>query len=155
MDLRVAIGSDHAGFSLKEDIKRHLATMGVDFEDFGCYSPESVDYPDIAKVVSRGIANGEYERGILICGTGIGMSIVANKIPGIRAALCHDEFSARAARQHNDANILVFGARVIGPGLAADIVEIFLKTDFQGGRHARRVSKIIELEKQCKSVVPD
>ncbi|HHY46648.1 MAG TPA: ribose 5-phosphate isomerase B [Firmicutes bacterium] len=140
--MKVAIGSDHAGFHLKEEIKAFLSGKGIEFKDFGCHSPESVDYPDIGKAVATGVAAGGFDRGILVCGTGIGMSIVANKVPGIRAALCHDEFSARASRQHNDANVLTLGARVIGPGLAIEIVSVFLSTGFEGGRHARRVAKI-------------
>ncbi|HHY47810.1 MAG TPA: ribose 5-phosphate isomerase B [Firmicutes bacterium] len=144
--MRVAIGSDHAGFYMKEEIKGFLSKMGVEFSDFGCHSPESVDYPDIGRQVAKSVAEGEYDRGILICGTGIGMSMVANKVRGVRAALCQDEFSARASRQHNNANVLALGARVIGPGLACSIVEVFLRTDFEGGRHARRVGKIEAIE---------
>ncbi|ADQ04091.1 sugar-phosphate isomerase, RpiB/LacA/LacB family [Caldicellulosiruptor owensensis OL] len=148
--MKIAIGSDHAGFSLKEAIKKHLETRGIEYKDFGTYSPESCDYPDIAKEVAIALKNGEFEFGILICGTGIGISIAANKVKGIRAALCHDTFSAKAARAHNNANILAMGARVIGEGLACEIVDAFLSSTFEGGRHQRRVDKIhlIEDEQQ-------
>lgn len=142
----LAIGSDHGGFRLKEDIKTYLTEQGVTFRDFGTFSNESVDYPDISRAVAEAVAKGECERGIILCGTGIGVSIAANKVHGIRAALCHDTFSARMSREHNDANILTMGERVIGAGLARDIVNIWLKTEFAGGRHARRVQKIGEME---------
>jgi len=144
--MKIAIGSDHAGFSLKEAIKEHLETRGIEYKDFGSYSPESCDYPDIAKEVAIALKNGEFEFGILICGTGIGISIAANKVKGIRAALCHDTFSAKAARAHNNANILAMGARVIGEGLACEIVDAFLSSTFEGGRHQRRVDKIHLIE---------
>lgn len=144
--MKVAIGCDHGGFHLKETIKEVLKDMEIDFTDFGTHSTESVDYPDIAAPVANAVAAGEYDRGILICGTGIGIGIAANKVDGIRAALCHDTFSARASREHNNANILTMGERVIGPGLATDIVKIWLTTDFAGGRHERRVAKIADLE---------
>lgn len=144
--MKVAIGCDHGGFHLKETIKEVLKDMKIDFTDFGTHSTESVDYPDIAAPVANAVAAGEYDRGILICGTGIGIGIAANKVDGIRAALCHDTFSARASREHNNANILTMGERVIGPGLATDIVKIWLTTDFAGGRHERRVAKIADLE---------
>lgn len=144
--MKVAIGCDHGGFHLKETIKDVLKDMQIEFTDFGTYSTESVDYPDIAAPVANAVAAGEYDRGILICGTGIGIGIAANKVDGIRAALCHDTFSAHASREHNNANILTMGERVIGPGLATDIVKIWLTTDFAGGRHERRVAKIADLE---------
>ena len=146
-DMKIAIGSDHGGFHLKEHIKQCLQSKGIEVLDFGTFTEESVDYPDIAEKVGRAVAAGEPKRGILICGTGIGISIAANKIHGIRAALCADVFSALMSREHNDANILTMGERVIGPGLANDIVAIFMKTEFEGGRHARRVEKIKTLEK--------
>ncbi|MDK2821267.1 MAG: ribose 5-phosphate isomerase [Clostridia bacterium] len=146
--LRIAIGSDHGGFHLKKAIKEYLDKENIVYEDFGTYNSESVDYPDYAEKVAIAVASGEYDKGILCCGTGIGVSIVANKIPGIRAALCNDTFSARAAREHNDANILTLGERVIGPGLAIDIVSTWLKAEFSGGRHARRVEKITAIEKR-------
>jgi len=145
--VRVAIGSDHAGFILKEEIKSHLSKSGIEFEDFGTHSQKSCDYPLIAQTVAGAVANGQFRFGILVCGTGIGVSISANKVSGIRAALCHDTFSARMTRMHNDANVLTLGARVIGAGLALDIVDIFLKTDFEGGRHTRRVEQICQLDK--------
>ena len=145
--MKVAIGADHGGYRLKEDIKGLLEDLGVDYKDFGTHSTESVDYPDVALPVAQSVADGLFDRGILICGTGIGIGIVANKVKGIRAALVHDTFSAHASREHNDANILTMGERVIGPGLARDIVTIWLATDFEGGRHERRVEKIMAIEK--------
>lgn len=145
--MKVAIGSDHGGFRLKEEIKALLAELKVDSHDFGTYTPASVDYPDIARQVAEAVAQGEYERGIIVCGTGIGVSIAANKIKGIRAALCNDVFSAQMSREHNDANILTLGERVTGSGLARMIVQTWLKTEFAGGRHACRVDKIMQLEK--------
>ncbi|CAJ1000914.1 MULTISPECIES: ribose 5-phosphate isomerase B [Bacillales] len=144
--MKVAIGADHGGYNLKEEIKRLLTSMNISFEDFGCTCNDSVDYPDYALPVAEKVAAGEFDRGILVCGTGIGMSIAANKVPGIRCALVHDTFSARATREHNDSNVLALGERVIGPGLALDIVKIWLETEFQGGRHARRVEKIAAIE---------
>lgn len=144
--MKVAIGCDHGGFHLKETIKEVLKDMQIEFTDFGTHSTESVDYPDIAALVAKAVAAGEYDRGILICGTGIGIGIAANKVDGIRAALCHDTFSAHASREHNNANVLTMGERVIGTGLATDIVKIWLTTDFAGGRHERRVAKIADLE---------
>ncbi|EGO64038.1 ribose 5-phosphate isomerase B [Acetonema longum] len=142
----LAIGSDHGGFRLKEAIKEYLAANQIGFCDFGTHSVDSVDYPDIAKTVAQAVAAGECERGILICGTGIGISIAANKMKGIRAALCHDVFSAKMSREHNDANILAMGERVIGQGLALMIVETWLKSEFTGGRHENRVCKITDME---------
>lgn len=142
----VAIGSDHGGFQLKEEIKKLLAEENIAFEDFGTHSIQSVDYPDIAQKVGEAVVSGQYTRGILICGTGIGISIAANKIKGIRAALCHDVFSAKMTREHNDTNVLAMGERVIGPGLARMIVSTWLATEFVGGRHAARVDKISQLE---------
>ena len=142
----IAIGSDHAGFKLKEHIKDLLNSKGIEFKDFGCFDENSVDYPDISEAVSNAVAAGECEKGILICGTGIGMSIVANKVNGVRAALCSDTFSARFTRLHNDANVLCFGARVVGAGLACELVDVFLTTEFEGGRHQRRVDLISALE---------
>jgi len=140
--LKIAIGADHGGFRLKGEIIKLLSEEGFDFRDFGTYTEEAVDYPDIAREVAKSVQSGEFRRGILICGTGIGIGIAANKLPGIRAALCHDTFSARAAREHNDANILTMGERVIGPGLARDIVKVWLGAEFAGGRHVRRLKKI-------------
>lgn len=145
--MKVAIGCDHGGLNLKKEIKELLLSLGHEVEDFGTHSIESCDYPDIAVPVSRAVVEGKAERGILICGTGIGIGIAANKIAGIRAALCHDTFSARASREHNNANVLTLGERVIGIGLAKDIVTIWMATEFEGGRHGRRVEKIMALEK--------
>lgn len=142
----LAIGSDHGGYKLKEEIKKMLDGLGLEYHDFGTHSPDSVDYPDIASAVGQAVVGGECEKGILICGTGIGISIAANKIKGVRAALCHDEFSAQMAREHNDANILALGERVTGIGLALNIVQKWLNTEFAGGRHAVRVDKIMNLE---------
>ncbi|MFY0546394.1 ribose 5-phosphate isomerase B [Brevibacillus sp. H7] len=144
--MKVAIAADHGGFKLKEEIKALLASLNIEFQDFGCECEQSVDYPDYAVPVAEKVAAGEFDRGILVCGTGIGMSIAANKIPGVRCALVHDTFSARATREHNDSNVLAMGERVIGPGLALDIVKIWLETEFQGGRHERRVEKVKEIE---------
>lgn len=145
-DMRIAIGSDHGGFGLKQEIIRHLERRQVEVKDFGAFDESPSDYPDFAGAVAKAVADGEYDLGILVCGTGVGVSIAANKVPGIRAALCHDTFSARMARRHNDANILALGERVVGRGLALDIVDEFLKGTFDGGRHARRVEKIKEIE---------
>lgn len=138
-NLRIAIGSDHGGYEYKEQIVRHLKEKGYECVDVGTYSTDSCDYPVIARAVTTKITTGEADRGILICGTGIGMSIVANKVKGIRAALCGDTFSARASRAHNNSNVLCLGERVIGINLAMDIVDIWLESKFEGGRHQRRV----------------
>lgn len=139
----IALGCDHGGYGLMQEVIRHLEDRGLEYKNYGCYSEESVDYPVYAKAAANAVASGECEKGILICGTGIGISIAANKVPGIRAALCHDCFSAEATRQHNDANILAMGARVIGPGLALKIVDIFLDTPFSNDeRHIRRIGMI-------------
>ena len=145
--MRIAIGSDHAGFTMKQAIVGLLSELGHKYEDFGCFNSSSVDYPDIARPVAEVVSKKSFDRGILICSTGIGMSIVANKVPGIRAALCHDTFSARRAREHNDANVLCLGEWVIGQGLMREIVTTYLSTDFVGGRHAKRVEKIHALER--------
>lgn len=138
-NLRIAIGSDHGGYEYKEQIVSHLKEIGYECVDVGTYSTDSCDYPVIARAVTTKITTGEADRGILICGTGIGMSIVANKVKGIRAALCGDTFSARASRAHNNSNVLCLGERVIGINLAMDIVDIWLESKFEGGRHQRRV----------------
>lgn len=145
--MSIALGSDHGGFLLKEEIKKWLIDKGYTLEDFGTYSLDSCDYPEIAQKVARAVAGGQHDKGILICGTGIGISIAANKVPGIRAALCHDTFSAKASREHNDANILTMGERVIGRGLALEILEAWLAASFAGGRHQHRVEQISSLEK--------
>lgn len=146
--MKIAIGSDHGGFELKEEIKTHLQNKGFEIKDFGTNSKDSCDYPEYALEVSEAIAKGDYERGILICGTGIGISISANKVPGIRCALVGDCFSAKATRQHNDSNVLALGGRVLGPGLALEIVDIWIATEFEGGRHQARIDKINEIEKK-------
>ncbi|HIZ56877.1 MAG TPA: ribose 5-phosphate isomerase B [Firmicutes bacterium] len=143
----VAIGSDHGGFGLKQEIMAHLEAAGVPYQDLGTYSEDSCDYPDIAKAVCTAVLEGVCEKGILICGTGIGISMSANKIRGIRAALCTDSFMAKYTRLHNDANVLCMGGRVLGPGLACEITDTFLTTGFEGGRHAVRVQKMMDLEK--------
>lgn len=139
----IAIGSDHGGFELKQAIMAHLDKRGLEYKDFGTHDKASCDYPEYGKAVAHAVASGEYERGIIICGTGIGISISANKVPGIRAALCTDCFMAEATRLHNDANILALGGRVVGEGLALKIVDTFLDTPFSNDeRHIRRISKI-------------
>ena len=144
-----AIGCDHAAVNLKNTIIEHLKSKGIEVKDFGCYTSESVNYPDYAYAVASAVASGECERGILICGTGIGMSIAANKVKGIRCALCSDTFSARATREHNDANILALGERVLGVGLALDIVDVFMNTGFSGdARHVRRINGIRAIEER-------
>lgn len=149
--MKIALASDHGGYKLKNEILKHLKEKEIEFEDFGTYSEESCDYPDYALKVAEKVAAKEFEFGILVCGTGIGIGIAANKVPGIRAALCGDTFSAHACREHNNANILTMGARVTGPGLALDIVDTFLSSKFQGGRHEKRINKISEIEKKyCK-----
>lgn len=146
--MKIAIGCDHGGFQLKGEIISYLKEEGYEVQDFGTYSEESCDYPDYAVKVAESVAAKENELGIIICGTGIGVSIVANKVPGIRAALCSDTFSAHATRQHNNANILTMGQRVVGPGLALDIVKTFLTSEFEGGRHERRIEKIKQIEEK-------
>ena len=143
----IAIGCDHAGVEMKNAIIEALTEKGFEFKDFGT-NGDPCDYPDKAKEVCTAVVSGEYEKGILICGTGIGMSIAANKVKGIRAALCSDSFSTRFTRLHNDTNIMCMGARTIGPGLAIELAEIFLTTGFEGGRHQRRVDKITAIEKE-------
>ncbi len=143
--MRIAIGCDHRGVELKQSVIKSITEAGHSYEDFGSYTTDSVDYPDIAKKVAGAVAAGYFKRGILICDTGIGMSIAANKVEGIRAALCHDAFSARRARQHNDANVLCLGARQKQDTVRA-IVDAFLTTEFEGGRHQRRLNKIKAME---------
>lgn len=147
MDLKtIAIGSDHAAFQLKQEVMRHLESKGIKFKDFGCYEPASINYAPIAAKVGRAVASGECKLGILLCGTGIGMSIAANKVKGIRAAACSDYFGAKYTRLHNDANILCLGSRVVGAGLALELVDVFLSTGFEGGRHSIRVDEITSIE---------
>jgi ribose 5-phosphate isomerase B len=138
----IAIASDHAGIALKAEISRLLQSLEIEVEDLGPQDTNSVDYPDYAHLLARGVSDGRIERGILICGSGIGMSMTANRHPGVRAALCHDAYTAEMARRHNDANVLCIGERTTGVGVAEQIVRIFVATDFEGGRHQRRVAKI-------------
>jgi len=142
----VALGADHAGFPLKEDLKTWLIARGYDVVDLGTQSAESVDYPDFAVGVGSAITAGKAHRGVLVCGTGIGMAMAANKVPGVRAAACSDAYTARMSREHNDANILALGARITSREAAIEIVEIWLGAEFAGGRHARRVEKIVALD---------
>jgi ribose 5-phosphate isomerase B len=149
---RIALGADHAGFPIKETIREYLETAGYPLEDLGTWSEESVDYPDYGKAVGERVANRQADYGIAVCGSGIGISIAANKVPKIRAALAHDVSTARLARQHNDANVLAMGGRVVNGKLAIEMVQAFLTTAFLGGRHARRVERIalIEVEEREK-----
>ena len=144
----IALGADHAGWQLKEEIKAWLLDRGADVTDFGTHSPDPVDYPDYAAQVGEAVASGKAERGILVCGTGIGMAMTANKVPGVRAAFCPDLFTARMSREHNDANVLALGGRLTGRELALEIVEMWLAAAFQGGRHARRLGRLAELERR-------
>lgn len=146
--MKVAIASDHGGVNIREEIKQLMDELHIPYEDFGCECSTSVDYPDYALPVAEKVANGEFDRGILICGTGIGMSIAANKVKGVRCALVHDVYSAKLTRQHNDSNILAMGERVIGPGLAREIAEVWLTSEFEGGRHENRIGKITNYEKK-------
>jgi ribose 5-phosphate isomerase B len=145
--MKIAIGSDHAGFDGKERIKQTLTDLGIDFEDVGTFSTDSVDYPDFARRVGEEVGSGRAEQGILVCGSGIGVAIAANKIRGVRAAQAWNEETARLARQHNDANVLTIGARVIAPDEIGKIVRAWFDADFDGGRHQGRVSKMMDLEK--------
>ncbi len=147
MDMKIMIGCDHGGFELKQVLIKYLQDKGYEVEDAGSYTPERVDYPDYAEKVGKAVAAGKAEQGILICGTGLGMSIAANKIHGIRAAVCGDCYSAEKTRQHNNANILCLGARVLGTGLAEQIVDAYLGASFLGSYHTQRVEKIMALEK--------
>ncbi len=144
----IAIASDHAGYQLRQELMNHLVIRQIEYRDFGCETTASVDYPDYAKKACDAVLSGEADAAVLICGTGVGISISANKIHGIRAAQCSDTFTARFSRLHNDANALCLGARVVGTGLACDIVDAFLAASFEGGRHQRRVDKIMALEKE-------
>ena len=144
--MKISMGCDHGGFDLKEDIKAFLTEQGHEVEDFGCYGKESCDYPEFAEAAARAVAEGKCERGIVICTTGIGISISANKVKGVRCALCADPWSAEMTRRHNDSNMLAMGAGVVGPLLARQIVTAFLGHDFEGGRHQRRVDKMMAIE---------
>ncbi len=146
--MKIAIAADHGGLNLKNEIKKYLTANGHEVTDFGTDSFESCDYPDFALPAAEAIACGKCEKGIIICSTGIGVSMVANKVPGVRCAHCHDSYCAEFTRRHNDANILAMGEKVVGAGYALEIVDIFLKTEFEGGRHQRRVDKITAVEKK-------
>ncbi|MEW6215223.1 MAG: ribose 5-phosphate isomerase B [Nitrospirota bacterium] len=148
--MTIAIGCDHAGLELKSEIISLLSELGIEYIDYGTNSPESVDYPDLGEKVSEAVSSGKIDRGILICGTGIGMSIVANKFPRIRASLCNDLFTAKMSRLHNDANILVLGGRVVGKDLAKEIVRTWVNTPFKGERHCIRLKKIAQIEERLK-----
>ena len=139
---RIGLASDHAGFAMKEALKSEVAALGYDVVDLGTDGPDSVDYPDFGAALAQAVASGDVARGIAVCGTGVGISIAVNRTPGVRAALCHDETSARLSRLHNDANVLALGARLVGPAVAIDCLKAFLETPFEGGRHARRVAKL-------------
>ncbi len=145
--MKVIIASDHGGINIRKEIMNLMEELEIQYEDLGCDCETSVDYPDYALPVAERVAKGEFDRGILICGTGIGMSIAANKVKGIRAALVHDMFSAQATRAHNNSNVLTMGERVIGPGLAREIARVWLTTEFEGGRHETRIGKIAKAEK--------
>ena len=144
--MKIALGSDHGGYALKCKIKEHLEGQGYECVDFGCHSLESCDYPDFGEAAARAVAAGDCPRGIVICTTGIGISMSANKVKGIRCALCGDSYSAEMTRRHNDANVLAMGAGIIGPNLAKKITEVFLTTEFEGGRHARRVGLLDNIQ---------
>jgi len=144
--VKIAIASDHGGINIRRELISLIEEMNIEYVDLGCECNASVDYPDYAIPVAEKVINGEVDRGILVCGTGIGMSIAANKVKGIRCALVHDTFSAKATREHNNTNVLAMGERVIGPGLARDIAKISLTTPFEGGRHAKRVNKVTAYE---------
>ncbi|TLG73947.1 ribose 5-phosphate isomerase B [Culicoidibacter larvae] len=144
--MKIALGADHAGVELKAEVMQLLDSMNIEYSDFGTDGSESVDYPDYAKPVAKSVAAGEYDLGILICGTGIGMSIAANKVHGVRCALVHDVFTAKVTREHNNSNVLAMGARVIGIDLAKMIVETWVSSEYEGGRHERRLQKLAEIE---------
>lgn len=145
--MKIAVGSDHGGYRLKEEILRFLVEQGIEYQDYGCFSPDSMDYPDVALKLAQNVAAGKHAVGVLMCGTGIGVSIAANKVRGVRCALCHETFSARMAREHNDANVLAMGGRVIGPDLAREVVKAFLTAQYSGDqRHVRRLAKITAQE---------
>ena len=145
--MKIALGADHAGVDLKDDLADMLRAAGHEIADHGTHGPESVDYPDFAAAVARDVASSGGSRlGVIVCGSGLGVAIAANKVDGVRAATCNDLFTAKMARAHNDANVLTLGSRVVGPGVAAEIVRLFVETEFEGGRHGRRVDKIHRLE---------
>jgi ribose 5-phosphate isomerase B len=146
--MQIGLASDHAGFELKEELKAFLKSLGVSAIDMGTFNEESVDYPDFGVLVAEKVSRGEFEKGVLICGTGIGMAMVANKFPRVRAAVANDLYSSRCSREHNDANVLIIGGRIVGKGLAKEIVKVWLETPFAGGKHKRRIEKIEALERE-------
>ncbi len=150
--MRIAIGSDHRGFALKQSLIVMVRELGHQLDDMGCDGGDAVDYPDYAEKVATAVSNGKADRGVLICGTGIGMSIAANKVPGVRAALCVDALSARMSREHNDSNVVCIGGELVGEWSAKETVKAYLEAEFQGGRHSRRVGKISDIESGKKSV---
>lgn len=149
--MKVAVAADHAGYQMKNELAGLLRDLGHEVKDLGVSSPDPVDYPDLALAVAQTVSDGRADRGLLVCGTGIGTCIVANKVRGVRAALCHDTFSARATREHNDSNVLCLGARVIAQSLAAEVLSIWMGTDFAGGRHERRVGRIRAIEAELSA----
>jgi RpiB/LacA/LacB family sugar-phosphate isomerase len=153
--MRIALGADHAGFSLKQELRQKLSSMGHEVLDFGTASAESTDYPDYAALVGAAVSSGSAERGLLVCSTGVGMSIAANKVPGVRAALGMNADEVHLTRAHNDANILTMGARYMDAAAALELIQVFLETPFEEGRHARRVAKISEMEKAARVPVPE
>lgn len=144
----IALAADHGGFSLKEEVRAHLDELGIPYKDFGCFNGESCDYPDMALPACDAVVSGECDKALLFCGTGVGISMSANKVKGIRACCCSDAFSAEYTRRHNDANALCMGGRVVGPGLACQLVDLFLNTPFEGGRHQRRIDKLMRIEQR-------
>ncbi len=144
--MKIGVGSDHGGYYLKEELKEYMKELGIDVVDFGTNSTDSVDYPDYGEIVAKAVANKEVDRGLVICGTGIGISLAANKVKGIRCALCGDVYSAKMSRAHNNANMIALGGRVVGVDLAKEILQAYLSTEFEGGRHERRVDKINDIE---------
>ena len=145
-NITVALGCDHGGYALKEDLKAHLEALGVGCRDFGCHSEDSCDYPEFAQAAAQAVASGECRFGVVVCTTGIGVSICANKVRGVRCALCHEPWSAQMTRRHNDSNMLALGAGVTGPKLAVEILDAFLRSEFEGGRHQRRVDQMMAIE---------
>lgn len=146
MSKLIALAADHGGYALKEEVKKHLDELGIAYKDFGTHSEVSVDYPDMALPACDAVVSGECDKALLFCGTGVGISMSANKVKGIRACCCSDAFSAEYTRRHNDANALCMGGRVVGPGLACQLVDLFLNTEYEGGRHDRRVAKLMAIE---------
>lgn len=149
--MRIIIGSDHFARNLKDDLRQHLEELGYEVVDIGSYDDTPIDYPDVAEALAKEIAAGKYERGVLVCGTGIGMAMVANKIPGVRAACCHDAYSAERARKSNDAHVITMGSQVIGPALARSLLDIWLESEFAGGRSAPKVEKIKALDERYRA----